>query len=627
MASVFADHADAARPVDLAAKSPFDLGELNIRPAIREIASGDRSEILEPRVMQVLVALAEACGQVVSRERLIDRCWGGRIISEDAINTCISKVRRIGEAYGAFTIQTVPRVGYRLATTAASTTSRQRRSWLGRALLALALAVMTLGLGAGAIWRLWSKPDFTVAVGAFDAEPGDPAATSLAKRVGETLTGAMTARHVDVTPPASKSSAPIAVSGSVEAHGADARVEMTIEDRRARLVIWQGQFEGKSGFDSTLPDQVSAKATSMITTARELYDSSRGGAKPQVLKAYVLGMENFREHHNLTEHLSFIRSMREMAPEIPLVHAIYAQTLMTAADDQTPAIVRAWRKEAMTEAKDAIRGDRTIGLAYAAESNAMEPTRFAERFAVMDQGLRFAPTDGHLNAYYGLLKSDVGRPWEGMPFTRRGHLADPDAAPRTYAEINQLISAGLSAEAGAALEQARRVAPDNFQNSQSLIMLAVSSQEPRAGKATIEAVQGAYPDAVATELWLDFFDSLRCRCHLEATALQIDKAARAGRAPLAVAYLALSRLGAHDQAFAVASLVKYAQVSNDYRMLFAPAAAPMRRDRRFMNLAARLGLAQYWLGSGQWPEFCAEQTLPYDCKAEATRALAERRAS
>jgi hypothetical protein len=35
--------------------------------------------------MEVLVALARANGAVVSREALIESCWGGRTVSDDAI--------------------------------------------------------------------------------------------------------------------------------------------------------------------------------------------------------------------------------------------------------------------------------------------------------------------------------------------------------------------------------------------------------------------------------------------------------------------------------------------------------------------------------------------------------------
>jgi hypothetical protein len=43
------------------------------------------------------------------------------------------------------------------------------------------------------------------------------------------------------------------------------------------------------------------------------------------------------------------------------------------------------------------------------------------------------------------------------------------------------------------------------------------------------------------------------------------------------------------------------------------------RDPRFMTAAARLGLVHYWAMSGQWPDFCSDPDLSYDCRAEAQR--------
>lgn len=66
--------------------------------------------------MQVLVTLADGKGSVLSREHLLQTCWEGRIVGDDAINRAIAEVRRLLDAVGAdFEIETVPRVGYRIA--------------------------------------------------------------------------------------------------------------------------------------------------------------------------------------------------------------------------------------------------------------------------------------------------------------------------------------------------------------------------------------------------------------------------------------------------------------------------------------------------------------------------------
>jgi adenylate cyclase len=104
-------------PIDLAREADLRLGSALVRPSLSELVAGSQTIRLQPRVMQVLVALARADGEVVSRDELLASCWGGLAIGDDAINRCIGRLRRLSEeeAPGAFTIGTLPRIGYRLS--------------------------------------------------------------------------------------------------------------------------------------------------------------------------------------------------------------------------------------------------------------------------------------------------------------------------------------------------------------------------------------------------------------------------------------------------------------------------------------------------------------------------------
>jgi hypothetical protein len=44
-----------------------------------------------------------------------------------------------------------------------------------------------------------------------------------------------------------------------------------------------------------------------------------------------------------------------------------------------------------------------------------------------------------------------------------------------------------------------------------------------------------------------------------------------------------------------------------------------------MPLARKLGFASYWASTGNWPDFCFEPGVPYDCKTEVAH-LAKARA-
>jgi DNA-binding winged helix-turn-helix (wHTH) protein/tetratricopeptide (TPR) repeat protein len=139
--------------IDLAHEPSFRLGPVEVRPAFRQLVRGDEEELVEPRVMQVLVALARAKGAIVTRDALVRDCWGGRIVSEDAINRALSRVRRLAEGIGreSFSLETVTKVGYRLvvrdaagsATAAARETARpglSRRAAFAGGAVALAAA-------------------------------------------------------------------------------------------------------------------------------------------------------------------------------------------------------------------------------------------------------------------------------------------------------------------------------------------------------------------------------------------------------------------------------------------------------------------------------------------------------
>ena len=102
--------------IELANEPPFAIGPLQIYPSTHEVGRDGQREIVEPRVMQVLVALARADGAVITRDDLIFRCWDGRIVGDDAIHRVLSRLRRLTEGIGrdAFRVETITKVGYRM---------------------------------------------------------------------------------------------------------------------------------------------------------------------------------------------------------------------------------------------------------------------------------------------------------------------------------------------------------------------------------------------------------------------------------------------------------------------------------------------------------------------------------
>jgi DNA-binding winged helix-turn-helix (wHTH) protein len=118
--------------INLAHEASMGIGPLTIEPALRRVSRDQgREEILQPRIMQVLVALTRAKGQILTRDALTATCWDGVVVGEDAINRVISQLRRLSEGigHGCFQVETIAKVGYRLTLepTIAATTAAGRQ--------------------------------------------------------------------------------------------------------------------------------------------------------------------------------------------------------------------------------------------------------------------------------------------------------------------------------------------------------------------------------------------------------------------------------------------------------------------------------------------------------------------
>lgn len=103
-----------SNPGALVGRADFARADTRFRPSSREIEGPAGSKTVEPRVMQLLVALADADGGVVSRQQIELICWGSRA-SDDSIHQAAAAARRALTAVGsALWLETIPRAGYRL---------------------------------------------------------------------------------------------------------------------------------------------------------------------------------------------------------------------------------------------------------------------------------------------------------------------------------------------------------------------------------------------------------------------------------------------------------------------------------------------------------------------------------
>lgn len=82
---------------------------------------------------------------------------------------------------------------------------------------------------------------------------------------------------------------------------------------------------------------------------------------------------------------------------------------------------------------------------------------------------------------------------------------------------------------------------------------------------------------------------------------------------------ALGQFGRVDDAYKVLQTFPLMYMIFASDILFRPDVASLRYDPRFMRLSSRMGLLAIWRRTGDWPDFCGDPRLPYDCQKEAAK--------
>jgi eukaryotic-like serine/threonine-protein kinase len=100
----------------LATRSRFRIGGALVQPDRLIVSIDGRDIALEPRMMEVLVALAEHAGEVVTAEQLLIEVWRGTFYGDNPVHKAIAYLRRVlgDDLKSPRYIETIRKRGYRL---------------------------------------------------------------------------------------------------------------------------------------------------------------------------------------------------------------------------------------------------------------------------------------------------------------------------------------------------------------------------------------------------------------------------------------------------------------------------------------------------------------------------------
>jgi DNA-binding winged helix-turn-helix (wHTH) protein/tetratricopeptide (TPR) repeat protein len=284
--SQWGDIAQIRAPIILSHEHSFRIADIEIHPSTREVRFASESAIIEPRVMQMLIALRRANGAVVNKDDLMQSCWEGRIVGEDAINRVVSRLRSVAEKSGRqFRIETVTKVGYRLvlanggvlqvsreAPTRPAQVSKSGDGPFWRRTLILAAAGLLAVVVAVGAW-LWIRPapatahSMMVRLSGFRVASIDLPAAMLESINAEVIAAFNVDGVIGVSMeprPAPGTAPAYALGGTIYRVGGSTRVITRLTNERSGVVLWSDSVDYTADQTSRIPHKIAVDAGTVI---------------------------------------------------------------------------------------------------------------------------------------------------------------------------------------------------------------------------------------------------------------------------------------------------------------------------------------------------------------------------
>jgi TolB-like protein len=419
--------------------------------------------------------------------------------------------------------------------------------------------------------------------------------------------------------------------GTVQQDGDDIHVRVHLDSPTDHVTLWSSDFRRSSRDSPTLQTEIAARAGGLIQLA--LFARSPGAASlDNEALAMALTLDDklrysdSRDTRVSDQAVAIGRKLVGKVPRFAWGHSSLANALQWNASTASPGDADKLLREAKSQAELALELDPKDAMAYFALS-ALELGNSARRYeAVILKGLSIEPHPaifvGGLNGREAQLLHHVGRLREALTYWKRAVALDPLSAWEHSGLATTLGMLGDATAAHGVISEALARWPNDSGVLATNFDELVLRGAPREALALLDD-PAALPPGLTAEtagVYRAFVQARQAPDRAtKARALDaIGSAFRSGLIGADPVVAMYAQLGDIDAAFDAAGKSGPGLAGR----LFGPATAGMRADRRFMTLAARLGLVDYWQATGNWPDFCAAPNAPYDCKAAAARFAA-----
>lgn len=486
-------------PIDLANESRFKISGVSIDPAACRLGEESAGVRVEPRVMQVLVALWKSKGETLSRDDLVEMCWSGRSVSDDAVHRCVGALRKATNTFDPqpFVIETLPRVGYRLIVSEAGDASlsseainlvektgalserpgRKAAIWNQRR-AAIAVGVLVAVLISAALFNFNVAPTaekldsssaqapISIGVIPFSNVSGIEAHTpfidgltvEIIARLGsvkgiEAPGRASSFQFKDTNLPpseiAKKLNVQYVLDGAVQREGDSIRVTIHLTDGKSGYQLWSKIFDRTTSTLLDLQSDIAREVTAAVPGAVGVSIQRTGQTyvEPRALDLYLNGLGHLRggffDSGWPQAHAAFTAAVK-LDPDFADANAFLAITIT----ELRPANAANRAKEALAKAAMNAPGTATVLFAQGKVASAFgldgEGPDLEVARSYFDRSLLLDPTNSEAILSRARIEAD---PNERLRLMRRAIEIDPLFYDARLELATELANRGLTKEA------------------------------------------------------------------------------------------------------------------------------------------------------------------------------------
>ena len=385
-----------------------------------------------------------------------------------------------------------------------------------------------------------------------------------------------------------------------------------------RTILWSKDFKPPSGNPSDLKQQLAYTAARVLDCALEAHNSkNKRRLDQQVLKTYLNGCAQFAEliGTNTAEVIPLFTKITEDAPWFEPGWAKLLLSEISTTDlpgDTQNRVEAALVRKHMAQARQV---NPQMVEAALAEISLLPSTAIWDRARLIDQSLEIEPNNANLLSSRSKLYASVGRLNDAIRDSKRASQLEPLSPAFRHTYISVLSHAGQLPAAFQELENAERLWPGASNMVDARFRLHIFYGDPKEALRLLRAGITNYPPSIETVLKARIDPSpdnmARARSLMR---FSLRNRPQAPTGPLH----GYGQSGISDELFAILDPAIHTDPAV-FSVLFRPPFREFRKDKRFIALAARFGVVDYWQRTGVWADFCREPDLPYDCKAEAAK--------